>query len=511
MVFNSVPYALFLPVVLGLYWLLRRKGQNALLLVASYVFYGWWDYRFLLFMWFSTITDFTVGRLLAATEDDRRRKLIFAVSLIVNLGILGFFKYFDFFVDSAAAALQAFGFEPHLPTLNLILPIGISFYTFHGISYTFDVYRRELEPARNLLDFACFIAYFPQLVAGPIGRAQIQLPQFANDRERPSRADVRSGLFLILLGLFKKVAIADVLAPFVETAFHKPASSGWATLLIGMYGFGLQVYGDFSGYSDMARGSSRLLGIELLRNFEQPFLSRNTTALWRTWHISLSSWLRDYVYVPLGGSRVSRYRMYVNTMILMLVCGLWHGPAWTYVAWGAVTGFYLVVERWLADRRVPKDVKIERMNPIGPPMGTLSIDVRHETSVEAAAVRTARRQEAPLPPPVGWRDALPAFRTFTLFCLATLFFRAETFHGAWTFLTGLLTLRAGPVNANAVVLILFAALFSFGVDIVQRNTRDETPVIEWSTAARAAVYATLFIGVLLFSGGTATPFFYFQF
>jgi D-alanyl-lipoteichoic acid acyltransferase DltB (MBOAT superfamily) len=509
MVFNSVPYALFLPVVLGAYWLLRRKGQNALLLVASYVFYGWWDYRFLVFMWFSTITDYTVGRLLAATEDERRRKRIFAVSLIVNLGILGVFKYFNFFVNSAADVLRAFGLHPDFPTLKLLLPVGISFYTFHGISYTFDVYRRDIEPAKNPLDFACFIAYFPQLVAGPIGRAQIQLPQFANDRRRPSRDDVRSGLFLILLGLFKKVAIADVLAPFVQQAFHNPGTSSWQTLLMGFYGFGLQVYGDFSGYSDIARGSSRLFGIELLRNFEQPFLSRNMTALWRTWHISLSTWLRDYVYVPLGGSRVSKRRIYINTMILMLVAGLWHGAAWTFVSWGAINGVYLIVERVIADRRAR--TKGEESTPIGGPMGTLPIDVRHETAVEASAVKTSRRTEAPLPPPFGWGDVLPAFRTFTLFCLATLFFRAESFHGARLFLTGLLTLRGGVYNPNAVVLMIFAAIFSFGFDVIQRNSRDETPVIEWTMPARAAVYATFIVAVVLFSGNTPTPFFYFQF
>jgi len=508
MVFNSVQYALFLPIVLGLYWLVRRrKLQNILLLIASYVFYGAWDYRFLVFMWFSTITDYTVGRWLSATTDERKRKRIFALSLIVNLGILGFFKYFNFFVDSAAGFMRAFGLNPDYPTLHLILPVGISFYTFHGISYTFDVYRRDIEPARNFLDFACFIAYFPQLVAGPIGRAQIQLPQFANERLRPSRDDVRSGLSLMLIGLFKKVAIADVLAPFVERAFHNPGTTGWPNLMIGFYGFALQVYGDFSGYSDLARGSSRLFGIELLRNFEQPFLSRSMTELWRTWHISLSTWLRDYVYIPLGGNKVGKRRIYLNTMILMLVAGLWHGAAWTYVAWGAVNGVYLIAERVRSDRaRAPAGD-----TPIGGPMGTLPVDVRHESAVEASAIKTARRREAPLPPPFQWRDAGRAFRTLTLFCFATLFFRSESFHGAWQFLTGLVTFRAGPVDRNAVILILFAAVCLFAIDLTQRNTRDETPVIEWNASARALVYATLLVSILLFSGGTTTPFFYFQF
>jgi alginate O-acetyltransferase complex protein AlgI len=508
MVFNSVPYALFLPIVLGLYWLLRRrKPQNILLLLASYCFYGAWNYRFLVFMWFSTITDYTVGRWLSSTTDERKRKLIFAISLFVNLGILGFFKYEKFFVDSAADLVRALGFHADYPTLHLILPIGISFYTFHGISYTFDVYRREIDAERNFVDFACFIAYFPQLVAGPIGRATIQLPQFRNERTPPGRDDVRSGLFLILLGLFKKVAIADVLAPVVQHAFSHSATTGWAGLLMGFYGFGLQVYGDFSGYSDIARGSSRLFGIELLRNFEQPFLSRSITELWRTWHISLSTWLRDYVYVPLGGNRVGRYRMYFNTMVLMLTAGLWHGAGWTYVSWGAINGVYLIVERTLAERRKT----VERETPIGGPMGTLPIDARHETSVEASAIKTARKTEAPLPPPFKLSYVPSAFRTFTLFCFATMFFRSPTFSDAWHFLTGLATLRSGPIDRNAVALMIYAAIFVFTIDVVQRNARDETPVIEWTPAARGFVFATLFVAIVLFSGGIAQPFFYFQF
>jgi D-alanyl-lipoteichoic acid acyltransferase DltB (MBOAT superfamily) len=313
---------------------------------------------------------------------------------------------------------------------------------------------------------------------------------------------------LILLGLFKKVAIADALAPIVHGAFNNSGRAGWSQLLLGFYGFGLQVYGDFSGYSDIARGSSRLFGIELLRNFEQPFLSRSMTELWRTWHISLSTWLRDYVFVPLGGSRVKKTRAYMNTMILMLVAGLWHGAKWTFVAWGAINGVYLIVERILTERS-KRDTP--RETPIGGPMGTLPIDVRHETSVEAAAIKTAHRKEAPLPPPFRWTYSLQAIRTFTLFCLAAVFFRAETFTEAWQFLTGLVTLRAGPLDANSAALVVLAALLSFAIDITQRNARDETPVIQWNLAARAAVYATLFVTILVFSGGTPTEFIYFNF
>ena len=510
MVFNSVQYLLFLPAVLVVYWLLNRRHQNLLLLVASYIFYGAWDYRFLGLMWLSTLTDYTIGRLLGSTTDERRRKRIFLVSLAVNLGILGFFKYFNFFVDSAADLLRTFGFTPHLPTLNILLPVGISFYTFHGISYTFDVYRRHIEPANDLLDFAVFIAFFPQLVAGPIGRAQIQLPQFANPRQRPDRNDIRSALALILLGLFKKVAIADGLAPYVNQIFASPGRSGVGTLLIGFYGFALQVYADFSGYSDMARGSSRLFGIELLRNFEQPFLSRNTTALWRTWHISLSTWMRDYVFIPLGGNRARKIRSYVNTVVIMLIVGLWHGPAWTFVAWGGINGVYLVAERIIGDRakaRAPK----EASTPIGGPMGTLPVDSRHETAVEAQAVKTAHRTEAPLPPAFGWTDLLPALLTFHLFAIGGVFFRSASFSDAQHFLSGILTLRSGPIEMNAAMVLLLAGIASFGIDIAQRNSRTETPMLAWPAPVRSLLYASLVIAIIVFSGSTPVPFIYFQF
>ena len=513
MIFNSIQYALFLPIVLGVYWLLDRRKQNAMLLVASYYFYAVWDIRFLFLMWVSTVTDYTIGRLLDATEDERRRKRIFFVSLAVNLGILGFFKYFNFFVDSAVDLLNAFGFEPNRPSLNILLPVGISFYTFHGISYTFDVYRREIKAAKDPIDFACFVAYFPQLVAGPIGRAQIQLPQFANPRERPTADDFRSGIFLILLGLFKKVAIADALAPYVNQAFTEPHKHGAAFLLVGLFAFVLQVYGDFSGYSDIARGSSRFFGIELLRNFEQPFLSRNITELWRRWHISLATWLRDYLYLPLGGNRVSSRRFALNTMIVMLAAGLWHGAAWTFVAWGGINGIILVVERWFEDRKRKRGRVVEKRStsPIGGDLGTLPVDTRHETQVEAAAVKLARRQEAPLPPPFHLKNVIPALYTICAFAFGAIFFRAVSFTDAANYLKGILSLRPGPLEGNAVAILVFAAILSFVIDILQRNTRDETFVIHWSVPARALAYGTLALAIIVFSGGTPVPFIYFQF
>jgi alginate O-acetyltransferase complex protein AlgI len=484
-VFNSLEYALFLPVVLGLYWLIKdHRRQNVLLLTASYIFYGWWDYRFLGLMMFSTVVDYFVGRLLAATDDDRRRKRIFFISLIVNLGILGSFKYFNFFIDSAASALQTLGLEANLPTLRVLLPIGISFYTFHGISYTFDVYRREIEPCRNLLTFACFIAFFPQLVAGPIGRAHIQLPQFEHRRKRPTTEDVRSACVMILVGLFKKVAIADALAPFVNDAFATSGRASAVTLLAGMYGFALQIYGDFSGYSDIARGSARLFGIDLIRNFEQPYLSRNITAFWRTWHISLSTWLRDYLYVPLGGNRGSRWQIYRNLLITMVLGGLWHGAAWTFVVWGALHGVFLAVHRAMG--------------------GTAHAPVRgpHVEGHRSVTVNA---------PPFTLRDFLPAAVTFHLVCFAWIFFRADSIGQAVRYIAGMASLRGGAKDVNMIVILLLAGAAVFLIDLLQRNTGSETPVLYWSPVVRGVVYGALVVAIIVFSGGTPVPFIYFQF
>jgi len=472
LVFNSLEYAVFFPTVLVAYWLLRRrKPQNALLLIASYVFYGAWDARFLTLMMFSTITDFTVGRWLESTEDDRRRKRIFLISLFVNLGILGFFKYFNFFIDSTAGLLANLGLQPNLPTLRILLPVGISFYTFHGISYTFDVYRRQIRATNNLLDFACFIAFFPQLVAGPIGRAHIQLPQFEHERARPTAQGLRSAFFLILLGLFKKVAIADALSPYVDQAFRGSSRAGAVSLLIGMYAFALQIYGDFSGYTDIARGSARLLGIELIRNFEQPYLSRNVTEFWRRWHISLSTWLRDYLYVSLGGNRGSRLRTYRNIMLTMLLGGLWHGAAWTFVVWGGLHGLFLIAHR-----------------AFGRPQ-------RYDAEAES----------------VRMRDALPILATFHLVCVAWIFFRANSLQQAVTYITGIITLRGGAINVNAAALLLASAAAMLIIDVLQRNRHTETPVLDWGPVARGVAYAVMVVAILIFSGGTPVPFIYFQF
>jgi alginate O-acetyltransferase complex protein AlgI len=475
MVFNSLQYLVFFPLVFAVYWQLKRRGQNVLLLLASWFFYAMWDWRFLGLMLLTTGVDFGVGRYLAMTEDDKKRKLAFGLSLGLNLTVLGFFKYFNFFVGSAADLLQTFGLDASEPTLRVLLPVGISFYTFHGISYTFDVFRRDIEPADDLLDFAVFVAFFPQLVAGPIGRAHLQLPQFEHERPPLRWEQARSGLCLILLGLFKKVAIADALAPFVDRTFTEPGRASWISLLGGAYAFALQIYGDFAGYSDVARGSSRLLGIELPLNFEQPYLSRNITVFWRTWHISLSNWLRDYLYIPLGGNRGSRAKTYRNLMLTMVLGGLWHGAAWTFVAWGTLHGLYLCAHRWFTER------------PGG--AGDAHNGIGRFT----------------------WRDVLPAIGTFQLVVFAWIFFRSASFAEAFDVITGILTLQGGVTEWGSLFLVGALGIVTIAIDVAQRNTDTHTPMLDLPPALQGALYGAFVVAIVLFSGGATVPFIYFQF
>ncbi|MFQ5517934.1 MAG: MBOAT family O-acyltransferase [Acidimicrobiia bacterium] len=470
MLFNSFEYAVFLPLVLILYWTALRKRQNALLLVASYVFYGSWDWRFLGLIIVSTLTDFYVSRGLEGSKDPHRRRLLLATSVAVNLGILGFFKYFDFFIDSFAGLLSGFGFDPNVSVLHIVLPVGISFYTFQTLGYTIDVYRRRMEPVRSLLTFAVYVAYFPQLVAGPIERARRLVPQFHKARTRLSSEAIRSGVLLILIGLFKKVVIADGLASSINAAFGDAAGAGAVRLLVNLYAFALQIYGDFSGYTDIARGSSRLMGIELMENFHQPYLSVNITHFWRTWHVSLSTWLRDYLYVPLGGNRRGPRRIYINLMLTMLLGGLWHGAAWTFVVWGGLHGSYLALHR----------------------------------RFRGAAAKRERD-------PFTRRDILPAVATFHLVCLSWIFFRATSFTQAWNYLTGILTLRGGPVDTGAISLVVPAVLAMLIIDLAQRNAADETVLLRWAPAARGIAYGMMVLAVVVFSGADTVPFIYFQF
>jgi D-alanyl-lipoteichoic acid acyltransferase DltB (MBOAT superfamily) len=347
MVFNSFVFFAFFAIVYSLYLVLGRAWQNRLLLAASYFFYGWWDWRFAFLLVFSTVCDYFLGLALDRHEDPRRRKLWLASSMVINLGILGFFKYFDFFTDSAARLLESLGFHVSLPALHIILPVGISFYTFQSMSYVIDVYRREMKAERNPVHFALYVGFFPQLVAGPIERAKALLDQFAVDRH-VTWDQVRHGATLFGWGLFKKVFIADNCARIADAFFSDVGSHSGTAAVLGVYAFAFQIYADFSGYSDMARGLSHMMGFRLMRNFNLPYFSTNPSEFWRRWHISLSTWLRDYLYIALGGNRKGELKTYRNLFTTMTLGGLWHGASWHFVIWGVYQGTLLIVHRLLS-------------------------------------------------------------------------------------------------------------------------------------------------------------------
>lgn len=342
MQFDSYIYAVFLPLVFTGYWLLRNKLllQNMFLLAASYIFYGWWDWRFLGLIIITSTSTFLSG-LMIKNDHSRRSKMWLSLNIILNLGILAAFKYFNFFKDSFADILRLFGANPDFPTINIMLPVGISFYTLQAISYSFDVYNGKAKPTRNVIAFFVYIAFFPQLVAGPIERARNLLPQFLK-RKSFDYYNAVIGMRQILWGLVKKLVIADNLAGYVDNLLYHPSVMSGSSIIMASILFAFQIYADFSGYSDIAIGSARLFNIKLLPNFNYPFFSRNMKELWQRWHISLMTWLKEYLYFPLGGSRRGKWRTCLNIMIVFAISGLWHGADWTFIIWGAVNGLMLL-------------------------------------------------------------------------------------------------------------------------------------------------------------------------
>ncbi len=344
MLFNSLDFAIFLPVVFILYWFITSKNlkvQNLLIVFASYFFYGWWDWRFLSLIIFSTLVDYSVGIALSKQNNEAKRRMLLWTSILVNLGFLGFFKYYNFFLDNFVTAFSFLGTEIKSNSLDIILPVGISFYTFQTLSYTIDIYKRRLEPTRDLIAFSAFVSFFPQLVAGPIERATALLPQFYKKRTF-DYVKASDGIRQILWGLFKKMVIADNCAEYANQIFNNSADYNGSTLFLGALFFTFQIYGDFSGYSDIAIGTSRLFGFNLKQNFAFPYFSRDIAEFWRRWHISLSTWFRDYLYIPLGGSRGSTWLKVRNTFIIFIVSGFWHGASWTFIAWGALNALYFL-------------------------------------------------------------------------------------------------------------------------------------------------------------------------
>lgn len=476
MLFTELSFWGFFALVAAAYVMLPHKGQNRMLLVASYVFYGAWDWRFLSLILLSTVVDYFVALRLRSEMSEPRRKQLLWVSLSVNLGMLGVFKYLGFFADSFQALLAGLGYDADPLMLSIVLPVGISFYTFQTLSYTIDVYRRELEPEPDFLDFALFVAFFPQLVAGPIERARNLLPNIASPRVLSWEALGR-GAVLCLLGLIKKIVIADGIAPSVDAVYGSPDPSR-IDILLATWLFAVQIYCDFSGYTDIARGVAKMLGFSLMRNFAQPYFAADPQEFWRRWHISLSSWLRDYLYISLGGNRGGRWATYRNLMATMLLGGLWHGAAWNFVLWGGYQGALLAVHRALTGRR-------------------------------GGSGEGARRSLG------DWLLrglAIAAF--FQVVCYGWLLFRASSFEqiaGFTARLAGIAAAPAGITMPDPPLAALLGMVWLLGWDIMVERSGDVRFYAGWPMAVRAALYAGM-IYLLAFGATTATSaFIYFQF
>ncbi|MCF2517480.1 MBOAT family protein [Dyadobacter sp. CY351] len=478
MLFNSLSFALFFPVVLFFYWILARNSlrlQNIILLVSSLFFYACWDYRFVFLLIFSIALDYFTGLKMGNATDPRVRKFWLVLSIGINLSLLGVLKYYNFFIESFADGLSLLGLSVNPQTLNLVLPVGISFYTFHGLSYVIDIYKNQIKPEKDLIDYAVFVSFFPLLVAGPIERATHLLPQIQRKRVF-SYAQATDGLRQILWGLFKKIVIADNCAELANLAFNNHEDHSGSTLLLGAFFFTMQIYGDFSGYSDIALGVARIMGIELLRNFSYPYFSRDIAEFWRRWHISLSSWFRDYVYFPLGGSRGSLLLKIRNTFIIFLLSGFWHGANWTFLAWGALNAIYFL---------------------------PLLISKSNREHIEIVA-------KGRLFPTVS--DLLRMLATFSLTVFAWILFRAENIRHAAEYIGKIFSksLFTVPDLLRKELLLLIAAFI-----IVEWIGREHPYAIarigfNWPKTVKWGFYYCLVIALFVYTG-KQQQFIYFQF
>ncbi|MBT1709577.1 MBOAT family protein [Fulvivirgaceae bacterium PWU5] len=473
MLFNSLEFAVFLLVVYALYWVLReRRLQNNLLWIVSYVFYAWWDWRFLFLLMLSTLIDYSFG--LWIHNSQNRKKLFLWLSIFNNLAVLFFFKYFNFFSDSARILLDTFGFHMNPVLLEVLLPVGISFYTFHGMSYVIDIYRGQATPIKSFVDYSLFVSFFPLLVAGPIERATHLLPQITRDRSFNYNQSV-DGLRLILWGLFKKVVIADNCALVVNEVFNHYGTATGSELIIGTVFFAFQIYGDFSGYSDIAIGTAKLFGIELLVNFRTPYFARDIAEFWRRWHISLTTWFRDYIYIPLGGSKVSRMKAVRNTMIVFLVSGFWHGANWTFIVWGALNGLYFL------------------------PLLLTGNNRRNTDTIAAGRL---------LPSP---RELFQVMTTFALTCFAWIFFRSADMTQAVGYIQGIFTHPFWGLHVTRIDTRLVGILGLFVVlEWLFRNGLPEF-LQRMNAVTRFALYYGLVLLVILFGAFGSEEFIYFQF
>lgn len=481
MLFNSIEFAIFLPIVFLLYWFVfnkRLKIQNLFIVAVSYLFYGWWDWRFLLLIAFTSFCSWGSGLLIHKYRaSGRTAKLISAANITLNLAILGLFKYYDFFVQSFADLF--FNGQSDGLLLHLILPVGISFYTFQALSYSIDIYRNKIQPTRDIVQFFAFVSFFPQLVAGPIERATNLLPQFSHARTFDYHSAVE-GMRLILWGLFKKIVIADNCAQYVNTVFAHPIEYGSSTLLLAAILFAFQIYGDFSGYSDIAIGTARLFGIRLMRNFNVPYFSRDIAEFWRRWHISLTTWFRDYVYIPLGGSRCSKAKIIRNTFVIFLLSGFWHGANWTFIAWGVYHALLFL------------------------PLILLEKNRRYRDTVAEGRL---------LP---NLKESFQILTTFLLVTVGWIIFRADNISQAWHYIAAIpsASLFSKPWHPPLIhTLHLFAFILIMLVEEWRHRSQGQPLQFTQikSRTVRFALYLIIIATIALFNPGTGNQFIYFQF
>ncbi|MGD1960721.1 MAG: MBOAT family O-acyltransferase [Fulvivirga sp.] len=476
MLFNSIEFLVFLPITFVLYWFMLNKDlrlQNLLVVVASYIFYGWWDWRFLSLIFISSAVDYSIGRKLASVTKPKARKYLLWLSLALNLGFLGVFKYFNFFVDSLKDAFHVFGADIELTTLNIVLPVGISFYTFQTLSYTIDVYKGNLKPSDDPVEFFAFVSFFPQLVAGPIERATNLLGQFSEPRVFDYHK-AKDGVRQIIWGFFKKIAIADTCAVFVNDIFGSYADQSSGMLLLGAFYFAFQIYGDFSGYSDIAIGTAKLFGFDLMTNFRYPYFSRDIAEFWRRWHISLSTWFRDYLYIPLGGSRGGRSSAVRNTFIIFIVSGFWHGANWTFIVWGALNAIYFL---------------------------PLLLSNRNRRNLDNVA-------NGSLWPSFG--EVRQIIVTFLLTLLAWVFFRSPDISNSFEYLRILVFSGSWLVEfsyLSSVPMILIMV----GLEWIQREKTHPMQIEKLSSIARLSVYCLIVFLTIAHVSSTNQEFIYFQF
>jgi alginate O-acetyltransferase complex protein AlgI len=478
MLFNSIEFVFFLPLVFALYWFVcgkNLKAQNVLLLFASYFFYGFWDFRFLFLLFFSTFLDYYTGLKMYNADARAAKKFWFWLSMAANLGFLGFFKYYNFFIESFAGALTQMGFHPHIWTLQIILPVGISFYTFHGMSYVIDIYKDRIKPSTDFVNYAVFVSFFPLLVAGPIERATHLLPQIERKRNF-NLSTAADGLRQILWGLFKKIVIADNCAVYVNEYFDHYQQLPGSTLAIGAVLFAFQIYCDFSGYSDIALGTAKLFGIELLRNFSYPYFSRDIAEFWRRWHISLTTWFRDYVYIPLGGSRGSTGMKIRNTFIIFLLSGFWHGANWTFIVWGLLHACFFI---------------------------PLLLTGSNRKNIETVA----------------GKEYVPSIKetanmgiTFVLVTLAWIVFRAENLTQATAILSKIFSASLFQLPASLPMVPIAFVLLLIVIEWFSRHKVHPLQLddLRITRPFRWVIYYSILITLFLF-GGEQTEFIYFQF